>query len=46
MDGQSASSELIMRDDSMSVTVANNVAAENQLTSLLITSEHRAQDNA
>ena len=30
----------------MSVTVANNVAAENQLTSLLITSEHRAQDNA
>ena len=46
VEDQSASSELIMQDNGASLTVANNVAAQKQLNSLLITNEHRAQDNA
>ena len=46
MEGQSASNELIMREDGVSLTVANNAAAKNQLTSLLVTNKHVAPDNA
>ncbi len=42
VEDQSASRELIMQDSGVSLTVANNVGAENHVTSLLITNEHKS----